>query len=294
MSLEVTILADSISPQEIRLTTFELYYGHPFHPEVLTHRDFSRNGSSSRAIPWKRMKQAILDDPWVPLIFGTTKAGMQMGAPLVGDMAIKARDCWLRARDSAIAHADELIEMGVHKSIVNRVIEPYAHIRVVLTATEWDNYFGQRCDVGALPDFQQLAIRMLRELDAGKPTFKDYGEWHLPYIDEKDSVGPFTARYVSTARCARASYRMHDNTPTTIMADVDLFERLLGADPKHPSPSEHQATPAKDSKSDAVQQYGNLRGWKQLRKMIKGERITNLDRKALLAKYDGRDYLLEA
>ena len=45
------------------LWTFELTYPRYIHSEFMTHRVFSRNASSSRAIPVKRMIEQVRNNP---------------------------------------------------------------------------------------------------------------------------------------------------------------------------------------------------------------------------------------
>jgi hypothetical protein len=108
------------------------------------------------------------------------------------------------------------------------------------------------------------------------------GEWHLPYINLSDRLRTEDIeilKKVSVARCARVSYLTHDGRQTSIEEDEQLYDRLLGSQPLHASPAEHQATPDIMSKTwphqsetwEYPEQHGNLIGWRQLRKMLPGE-----------------------
>ena len=290
MSCEVKIIADSVSQAGHRITTFELYYGRAFHAELLTHRAFSRNSSSSRAIPWQVMRQAVIDDPWIPLAFGRAKSGMQMGMAEPTRQADCIRE-WLCACDAAIYRADQLASIGVHKSIVNRLIEPFAHIKTVVTATSFDNWFALRCDPGALPDIQQLAVKMLRAYVESVPVGRHAGDWHLPYVSnaEREPLPIEDAIKTSVARCARTSYRLHDGKPTTLKEDITLHDNLVMSHPVHASPAEHQAVPIVYGIND---RSGNFYGWRQHRKTLKGECVSKADIAGILAKYEGVDYIL--
>ena len=65
--IEAKIIADSISPQNNRLTTFLVTFPRIILSEINTHRMFSRNTSSSRAIPFEKMVGAVQNDPFVPI-----------------------------------------------------------------------------------------------------------------------------------------------------------------------------------------------------------------------------------
>lgn len=291
MSCKAEIVLDSIGPSGVRLTTFSLTYPRVIHAELMTHRQFSRNASSSRAIPWERMRQWILDDPYVPLYWGRNQKGMQAGGELSPEEREAARLIWLDARDSAIASADSLFELGLHKQIVNRLVEPFGHINVLVTATDFANWFSLRVHEAAMPEIQQLAVMMARAYLAATPEPMEENEWHLPYItaDEHDIYRTKALLKLSTARCARVSYKTHDGKTPTAEEDFALFERLLGSDPKHASPSEHQARAV----SQKAARSGNLMGWVQHRKTIVGESAPhNFDLAARLVRWEGKDFIV--
>lgn len=301
--MKVKILADSINPHGQRITTFELEYWRAFHADFMTHRAFSRNASSSRAIPWVKLRKMAFDDICYPIHWGFAKKGMQMtGDGLRGKPLTVAKWLWRRGRDAAVAIGDALIWMGIHKSIPNRLIEPFTSIRVVVTATDWDNFFALRCHKAALPDIQYLAITMLRAMQESKPEELCWGEWHVPYFNPSDDeecwehvVSPgqedaswehsMLAAKISSARCARTSYFGRDDKKSEFWEDVRLHDRLVGEDPKHASPTEHQA--------EAVEgRHANLLGFRSYRKLIPNENIEKVDREAILKKYEGKQYVL--
>lgn len=135
MTITATMIADSVSPDGVRLSTLSLRYPRFIHSEMMTHRAFSRNASSSRAIPIERMIQDVLDDPAMPIEWGANQRGMQAGG--VVDDPEECKRIWLAARDDAVLQARDLAAMGVHKQVVNRILEPYMHINVLVSATEW-------------------------------------------------------------------------------------------------------------------------------------------------------------
>lgn len=277
MTISAKIIADSISPKDHRLTTMELRYPRFIHAEFMTHRVFSRNASSSRAIPVERQIQMILDDTAMPIHWGKNQGGMQAREEqnaLVGGEGVSGYDhfdnmydgisreaAWLRARDHAVNVAQAFVRSNYHKQIVNRLLEPFSHITVVVTATEWDNFFELRCHPDAQPEIQELANQMRDAMARSVVLPKDWGEWHLPYVHE--NLEPALAVKVSAARCARVSYLTHDGKVPTIEQDLALFDRLAGSRPIHASPLEHQGCPGEDPTL-----FGNFVGWHQHRKMV--------------------------
>lgn len=304
MTISAKIICDSISPQGVRLTTMLLRYPRFVHAEFMTHRVFSRNASSSRAIPVEKMIQAVIDDPAMPIHWGMNQKGMQAAHELSIDEQRIAQRRWLDGMASAVTTARQLNDLGLHKQIVNRVIEPWAHITVVVTATEWNNFLHLRDHEDAQPEIAELARQCRVELELNDPVPLKDGEWHLPFIDLKveypvvermlqvgritrDMPKPFEVYDVlikmSAARCARTSYLTHDKLLPAIDDDVALYERLVGGEPLHASPTEHQATPDTWNKGDFEgygakwgnpHLHGNLPGWMQHRKFLHNENVT--------------------
>ena len=147
MSYSAKVLADSISPDGVRLTTMEVTFPRIVLAEFNTHRMFSRNSASSRAIPVEKMIQRVLDDPFSPVWWGKNQSGMQAAEELSGEALRLARQHWLDARDFAIScvRLFQAPEISLHKQIANRLLEPFLWHTVVVTATEWENFFALRC-----------------------------------------------------------------------------------------------------------------------------------------------------
>lgn len=271
MTIEAKVIADSISPGDVRLTTMQLKYPRFIHSELMTHRAFSRNASSSRAIPVKRMIADVLADPAMPVHWGKNQAGMQADGELTEEDALAVRAEWMRGMYYAVERAERMARMGAHKQIVNRVLEPYQHIRVVVTATDWANFFALRDHEDAQPEIRALAQAMRAAMGGSEPQRLEVGYWHLPYVTEEDRyhVGLNLKKLcrISAARCARVSYLKHDGANPSITEDEILYERLAGSMPIHASPLEHQATPLEDP----TERSGNFRGWLQFRKTLEGE-----------------------
>lgn len=268
MTIQAKIIEDSISIEGKRITTFQLLYPRFIHAELMTHRVFSRNASSSRAIPVKKMIQMVREEPAMPIHWGKNQPGMQAKEEIQRVGA--AQDIWLRAARNAANIAEELHQIGLHKQVANRILEPFQHISVVLTATEFDNWFELRAHPDAQPEIQQLAMQMQGAMLASFPKILEVGEWHLPYVTEDErndqffKANPELLRQVSAARCCRVSYLTHLNRIPSIEEDLKLCEKLVGARPLHASPFEHQATPLEDP----TQRSGNFQGWFQYRKAI--------------------------
>ena len=160
MTCEVKILADSISPQGKRITTFQLKYWRGIHAELLTHRVFSRNASSSRAIPVAKMIEQVRQDPAMPIHWGANQSGMQAHKELQGEDRRKAMEQWFTAAEMASDIAEEMTKIGLHKQVANRILEPFQYISVVLTATDFDNWFELRDHEDAQPEIRELAREM--------------------------------------------------------------------------------------------------------------------------------------
>lgn len=283
--IEAKIVTDSICPEGKRLTTFVLTYPRFIHSEFLTHRMFSRNASSSRAIPVKKQIQMVKDNPAIPLAFTKNKAGMQGGEVLENEDHEQAVQSWLRARDYAARYAQQLADLEVHKQYANRILEPFAHITVVCTATEYANFFALRYHSMAQPEICELAKQMWEAYSTNIPDKLQYNEWHLPFIGIEDKHNVYaegidyesTLIKMSVARCARVSYLNHEGKKPTIEEDIKLYDRLVGTAPIHASPAEHQAQCWIGKGIIDPSYQSNLIGWAQYRKMLPNENVTNFE-----------------
>lgn len=263
--IEAKVIEDSIYEGGKRLTTMQLKYPRFIHSEFMTHRVFSRNASSSRAIPVAKMLQQVYEDPAMPVEWGKNQPGMQARENFEGEELESVEASWRLAAKLAAGAAEALMESGVHKQITNRLLEPFQWIHVVVTATEWDNFFALRDHPDAQPEIRELARAMKTAMAASTPRVLGFGEWHLPYLDDAERLGlPLKDQIAcSVARCARVSYLRHDLTAPSVEDDKTLHDRLVLAVPPHMSPTEHQATPTLDTNKEA-----NLRGWMQYRRLI--------------------------
>lgn len=279
MSYSCRILADSVSEEGKRLTTMEVTYPRFVHSEFMTHRMFSRNAASSRAIPIQTMINAVKSDPVFPVWWGKNQSGMQAREELTGNDLTTAQFEWFDAREAAVSTVERMSRLGLHKQIANRLLEPWLWITVIVSATEWENFFALRCHPDAQPELRHIA-EMMRDVYRNPPNPPDHicdGGWHLPLVTNT-TEGDIEAdnliergysiddiRKISVGRCARVSYLTHDGKRDP-QADIDLCNRLITAG--HWSPFEHVATPSHGQSS------GNFYGWRQFRKLFPNENIT--------------------
>ena len=327
MTISAEVIADSISPDGVRITTFELEYPRFIHAELMTHRAFSRNAASSRAIPVARMIELVKENPAMPNHWGKNQPGMQAKEECDEPVSLYLRwemeeddpdmmqtaeftgtreEAWLTGLNLAVEVAEGFATGGYHKQIVNRLLEPFTHIKVVVTATSYDNWWWLRKHPDAQPEINDLAEVMWEVYEISKPVLLDGpDDWHLPYY--KDGYLKFEnhdhweqekaeALAISASCCAQVSYRKLDTSPEKAAM---IYKRLIESTPCHASPFEHQASPTtlhvtdmnalmpmgfthiapeKLQANDAPQRWeiwsGNFRGWIQHRQMIPGNVCT--------------------
>lgn len=270
MGYQARILLDSIGPTGARLTTWELTYPRFVHAELMTHRSFSRNSSSSRAIPIEKLIAKVVEDPALPVEWGKNQAGMQAKELLDEETAAKCKDVWLRGRDEMVKIAYELNALGLHKQLVNRVIEPWMHITVLVSATNFMNWYGLRAHAEAQPEIAWVAKEMIREITKSTPKQLSKDEWHLPLMPDKQDLilagfPLYEILMICAGRCARVSYLTHEGKREP-KADLILAERLLKSG--HMSPFEHAGKAL-----DKLWWSGNFRGFEQYRKTLPNESL---------------------
>lgn len=292
-------------------------------PSLMADPNLSRNAASSRAIPVKKLIKDVIDDPAIPLFWGKNQRGMQAVEencapvmldvpgvpPFEGDTTLGEftnEEAWLQAMHSAIKFAEAFDAAGYHKQIVNRLLEPFSHITVLVSATEWDNFLELRDHPDAEPHIQMLA-REIRKCLEDESTIQDLepGGWHLPFITEEDKrsviewddgeenrractqgwvarnqwawYGLSKLKKLSVARCASTSYKTVDGFDMTLEKAIALHDKLVGSTPIHASPAEHVAQ-ADDygqefcdglgSDWEHPEQHGNFKGFRQYRHML--------------------------
>lgn len=263
------VIEDSIA-DGVRLTTLEVTFPRFILAEFNTHRMFSRNSASSRAIPVAKRIAMVEQDPFVPEQFGRNQKGMQAGDALEGEADALARASWLRVQAVCLEEARVLASIDVHKEIANRVLELFSWTTVVVSATEWENFFNLRISKLAQPQMRATAAVMYDAMLSSRPTPRGSREWHLPYVqsDEREAHDPNYLAMISAARCARVSYLTHDGR-RDMDADIELAHRLESS--RHMSPFEHPARVI-DYEENGV--FGNFSApWRQQRKYMSGERV---------------------
>lgn len=286
--IEAKVIEDSVSEHGKRITTLQVKFHRFILPEFNTHRVFSRNFSSSRAIPTSKLLEQVATDPAMPVHWGKNQPGMQAKEELSTIAMRGAKASWIEAAKEASSRAKVLSDMGVHKQIVNRIIEPYLWANGIVTSTDWENWDSLRYHEDAQPEIHELARVMKVARENSVPKLLKPGEWHLPYISEEERNDPFykieancnMLKKISAARCCRVSYLKHDGTAPNVDDDLALFQRLAGSVPLHASPLEHQATPDDYHYTDGgytklgyinSHLHGNLDGWVQYRKLWEKE-----------------------
>ncbi len=273
--ISAKVLAKSVNPNGVAITSFLLTYPRFIHSEFMTHRCFSRNAASSRAIPFPKMMENTLREVALPEYWGGEKKGMQSGEALTGDDLRFVKTQWFAALNNAMLGARMTSARGLHKSLANRLIEPFSHITVLATATEagLGNFFALRAHPAAQPEFQVLAYRMLKAYLETSAETLNWGEWHMPdfgrAIDEYEDVE--TSLKIATARCARLSYLTFDGDHSP-EKDIELHDKL--ADSGHWSPFEHCAQAAQYGVTNyrwSNFDFKEASGWQQYRKQFNNE-----------------------
>ena len=166
MKNKVYIVGHSLSPQGDELITVLATFPRIILSEINTHRMLSKNTSSSRAIPFEKMVEAVQNDPFIPFAWQKHHSGMQgseyYNKELVKDLKLhnwhyesettvveQLKVEWLQARDEAIIQATYLNELGLTKQLCNRLLEPFMWTTMLITGSRegWENFFNLRCPV---------------------------------------------------------------------------------------------------------------------------------------------------
>ncbi|QYC52454.1 thymidylate synthase, flavin-dependent [Salmonella phage SSBI34] len=279
-NIKVQIIADSIGERSGRITTFELTYPRIIHSEFMTHRLFSRNAMSSRAVPIKTMIKLIKENMAMPVRFGSNQPGMQDKGVEHDSLVtidrcnkVTGREAWAAAAYRACDFAQAFDDAGYHKQIANRLIEPFQMMKTVMTTTEMDNFLWLRVDADADPTIEVLANLMKEALDNSEPELLQPGTWHTPYVDhvygfgdgegedehifegycvldENDTPVMLTeeeALRISASCCGQVSYRRLNSTKDKAL---DIYTRLVAGKKVHASPFEHQAKEIEETIED--------------------------------------------
>ena len=258
MMIKSDLIANSVNESGQRFCTYVLTYPRFIHAEVMTHRVFSRNASSSRAIPLKKSLKNVFDNPVVPRFWGKNERGMQASKSLTKGKEFLAKLLWKASVYTNLLYAKLFDILDLHKQLSNRIIEPYSHITTILSGTEFTNFFYLRVNKNAQPEFQELAFQMLCQYIDREPNLIRVGDWHLPFADKyiAEDLSTDNLLKIATARCARVSY-LNFEGDIDHEKDYALHDRL--AKEGHYSPFEHCAVATATG------------SWKQYRKFIQNE-----------------------
>lgn len=250
--ISAVIVADSIS-QGKRITTFELNYPRFIHSELMTHRVFSRNAMSSRAVPIEKMIEQVTKEPAMPIHWGKNQAGMQAKEQLEDFELDVVQALWIDAAKENGLYAKQMANHSAHKQVANRILEPFQTMKTVLTSTEFENFYWLRNHEDAQPEIKKLAEEMLKAQEDSEPLELKVGDWHLPYFETSFWDSEWSAlvvngveysledaKAISASCCAQVSYRKLDDS---LEKALNVYKRLVESEPVHASPFEHQATP---------------------------------------------------
>lgn len=292
----VKIVADSINSSGNRLTTFELEYPRYIHAELLTHKMLSKNSQSSRAVPVSKLTEAN-KSAVEPLVWGKNQAGMQSSQELTGWRLFFCKLIWKLSSTNAFVCSRLLAKLGLHKQWSNRITEPFSKIKVVVSGTEWANFFWLRTDNAAQPEMLKLALDMQFAMNESTPDILKIGEWHIPYVewqrindkqiffdDKEQEISQQDALKISASCCAQVSYRKLDNTKEKA---IQIYDKLFSSNKPHYSPTEHQGKVMKDFQEKCNVFEGgvshidgknllwssNFKGFVQFRKLLESEEI---------------------
>ena len=176
---------------------------------------------------------------------------MQANEELSEEKKAEALTAWLHAAQDAADNAEHMLAIGLHKQVVNRILEPFQIMKVVVTSTEWENFFWLRDHKDAQPEIRVLAQKMKQAMQDSSPTELEYGMWHLPYVrqtfdggsqvcyDEHGNVISIDdAIKISCSSCAQVSYRKLD---TSLEKAEVIYDKLVNSEPVHASAFEHVA-----------------------------------------------------
>lgn len=258
-----TCLKVSVNERGHRIVTWELMYPRYIHAELMTHRAFSRNASSSRATPIKVTLNEVRNTPIFFNHTGLNQSGMVADQALSPNRAAEFYDDW---RDLANIVADRVERMheryGIHKQVLNRALEPFLPIRTIVTTTDIENFFTLRLARDAQPEMRDLAKCMFESMNRAT-VYRS--SMHLPYDDLiyptrklKDTISERLNRNV--AACARICVGKQSGRESTLAEDIALVRRCIDRPDKHLTPLEHNCFASQDDG-----RYANLRGWISLR-----------------------------
>lgn len=281
MAVSAKVIADS-KFNNTRLITLEIELHRFVLSEMNTHRTLSRNFQSSRAVPIKNMIEQVRNDPAMPVHWGKNQPGMVAESEL--DVLEKegAKLQWKEAAKKAAFMAESLSSMGVHKQVVNRLLEPFMWTKGVVTGTydAWQAFLKLRAHKDAQPEIQSLAYNIQEAIDQSTPIELKEGDWHVPYFRQHGVDGLWSSYYkdslehaikISASCCAQVSYRQLDDTIEKAQKIYDMLNLpcngVYPENPPHFSPTEHIAV-ASSRMSTMYSGNFNTKDFVQYRKLL--------------------------
>lgn len=269
--------------------TLELEYPRSIHAQLLTHGVFSKNSSSTRAVPLHAAIKQLRENP-AGVIWTANQSGMQ-GNVIPESATIMPNRVMGLARESMIGFAEFLNDkfedggLGIHKQNAGRLLEPFQNIKIVLTSTEWENWDWLRIHKDAQGEIADLAAAMKQARDTAEVMELQPGEWHVPYVERRrentngagdyieyfitdlengaTTLTPREAKKVSMSVCAQISYRRADDG---LEKATKMEGMLVDGHKVHASPFEHQATPISEStgdRQDPVNDARHINTWEE-------------------------------
>lgn len=308
-NITAKVICDSVSPDGVRITTLEIEYPRFIHGEFMTHRSLSKNSSSSRAIPIQKMLDQIESNMALPIYWGKNKSGMQAVEEVSEFDEAKSVLNWERSFNYTKERVLDMVDIGLHKQVPNRLTEPFQMMKVVVTGTDWGNFFNLRIHPDAQPEICMLAYKIYKAMEESKPQKLLQGQYHLPYVcnsyelseegfpildtlayctEDNKLLSLEDAIKISASCCAQVSYR---NTDMSLEKADKIFNMLIKSDVLHASCFEHLATPIRNQdglingwdfgithQNKQGQLFsGNLRGWISYRQQLQDNTCLEFD-----------------
>lgn len=300
------IIADSANSFGDRVTSFQVRFHRFVLAEFNTHAVFDRNSASSRAIPAGTQLRRYDVDPAWPISWPAEQKGMSGGSELTGNDLEDARALFSDVKSYTQQAVSQYLqghpepEHRLHKSLLNRLLEPLQWHTALVTASSYGNFFEQRVSPAAQPELRVVAAMMQELYNSNEPVVLKRGEWHLPYIRsgpefsgvDRENVqglrigesGEYDVRHISAARCARVSYLTQEGQ-RDYTKDVELYASLV--ENGHWSPLGHVCTPWPNGGQHyspvldpdtgrrlvdcRLPRLGKFVGWQQWRHIVEGQ-----------------------
>lgn len=242
---------------ETEVVTLEVELHRFILSENNTHKAQSRNIQSSRAIPVIRQLEQIINDPAMPVFYGKNVSGMVASEELPEYIIEECKEIILWMRDQCVEGVRKLHDLGLHKGLSNRYVEPWMWTKGVVTATvaAWKDMFKLRCHYQAQPEIRVLFEAIENAISQSVPNVLEEGDIHLPYFGDSgvwkktyEEFCPITkeeAIQISLSCIAQVSYRRLDTTLEKAEKVVGMLnlpcKGVFPEDPPHFSPAEHIA-----------------------------------------------------